>query len=408
MTALPSARQSVISWKAGLLALLVGVISFSSFIVLSAFAPDLEDKDMAGLHAFSKSALGYNFSVEMLQKTGRDVTISRSASVIKDKRGYGLLVLTPEGTRDINDLKEANFDRADPLLIVLPKHWGHAGVENRRHQSRIGEINLNSVSRILQPIDDALSMRRIADVKLVSTPEGRLPVTFEKHTQVISNGPIIPIISTKEGTVFGRVKERNIYILADPELLNTHGVAHIDNARLMLMIFDEMTGGNLEFPITFDTTINGFERARNLLRLLFEPPLLGATLFAFAAAALLGWAAFVRFGRDPTPKPKFATGRASLIDSTAGLFEQTNQEHLLAEEYADIVERLTVTELGYPDDLTRHQIEDILRSTAKAHQSKNRDISEKPKAGQINTAGQLVSFAKAYQKWKKDMSNERQ
>ncbi len=407
MSANSTASNGVLSWKAGLIVLVIGIFSFSAFIVLSAFAPDLEDKDMAGLHAFSKSALGYNFSVQLLEKTGYQIDISQDPNLLKDKTGYGILVLTPEGSRDLSEMEDINYDRADPILIVLPKRWGFADRNIRSHQARVGELSLNSVSRLLQPVDDSFGMRRVHAAKEVDTAVGRLPVTFNDRTQLITSGPIDTIIGTDEGTIFGQVTGRNIYVLSDPELMNTHGLAHIDNARLMLMMFEAITENDKSFPITFDTTINGFERSRNLLQLLFKPPLLGATLFAFAASILLGWAAFVRFGREPVSRPEFATGRASLIASTAGLFEQTAREHLLAKQYADIVDRLTVTELGYPDDLTPQQVQDILKTIETSRREKGIQVSDKPSAENIHTAGQFVNFACAYHTWKRDMSDER-
>ncbi len=413
MTTARRDSQPLFSWKAALLAVLIGVISFSALIVLSAFAPDLEDKDIAGPHAYSKSALGYNFAVELLERTGFNVDISRDPAILTDPDAYGLLVVTPANSRDLEELKEVELDRYDPILVVLPKRWGRVSFQNRKHQARVGELSLQSVTELLQPFDDALGMRRINAVEDVRFEGETRSARFTDRTQLITSGPVRPIISVEEGTIFGHLEGTRIYILADPELMNTHGLSSLDNTTLMLDMFDLMLREGSDFTDTdlllvFDTTLHGFERTRNLLRLLFEPPLLGATLFAFAAAGLLGWAAFVRFGKSPSPEPMFQTGRLTLIDSTAGLFAQTDREALLADEYEDLAERLAASELGYPDDLTRAQRQHVLAQAEGRQDKSSGQSSKRPSASTVKTPGQLVSFAQKYQKWKKDISHGRQ
>ena len=64
-----TASSALISLRTALIIVIIGVLSFSSLFVLLAFAPDLQDKNYAGPHAYSKSALGYNFSAELLKET---------------------------------------------------------------------------------------------------------------------------------------------------------------------------------------------------------------------------------------------------------------------------------------------------------------------------------------------------
>ena len=88
-------QTPVITLKTALIAIIVGVLSFAALIVLSAFAPELRDKNQAGLHAYSKSALGYNFAVRLLQETGFDVEISREIWRLEYSDRSSLLILTP-------------------------------------------------------------------------------------------------------------------------------------------------------------------------------------------------------------------------------------------------------------------------------------------------------------------------
>ena len=317
---------------------------------------------MAGLHAFSKSALGYNFAVEMIESMDSEVEISRNSALLKDAEAYGVLVLTPADDRDADELAEVDFDRYEPSLIVLPKRWGSADFQNPSHQSRTGELSMRDVTPLLQPFGDSFGMRRVRSVDEVQTPYGRLPAVMTEYTQIITSGPVDPIISVDEGIVFGRLTDTNIYVLSEPEFFNTHGLKHFENVQVFAEIIDEIRSADFDAPFLFDTTLHGFDRGKNLLRSLLEPPLLGASLFAFAAAILLGWAAFVRFGKTPDPEPPFQTGRNALIASTAGLFAQTEKETELTGEYGQIAERLALVELGYPDDLTPAQMKTIIET----------------------------------------------
>src|SRR5439155_9784136 len=80
-------------------------------------------------------------------------------------------------------------------------------------------------------------------------------------------------------------------------------------------------------PVMFDATLNGFARERSILRLLFDPPFLAVTLCLFAAAALAGFQAFVRFGPMRRSGRVFALGKEALADSSAALIRLAAREH---------------------------------------------------------------------------------
>src|SRR5215813_10089286 len=74
--------------------LVVGVLSFAAFIVLSAFADDLRKPEDGGPHAESKSAIGYEALVSLLQGEGMRVRVSRGG--LRELKGYNqLAILTP-------------------------------------------------------------------------------------------------------------------------------------------------------------------------------------------------------------------------------------------------------------------------------------------------------------------------
>ena len=105
----------------------------------------------------------------------------------------------------------------------------------------------------------------------------------------------VPILVDETGaTILARDANKPIYILSDPDLINTHGLKDLGTMQTGFAIVGALKAG--DGPVMFDATLNGFARERSILRLLFDPPFLAVTLCLFAAAALAGFQAFVRFG----------------------------------------------------------------------------------------------------------------
>lgn len=403
-----AAPQSLISVRTALIAVLVGAISFASLLVLSAFAPELRDKNTAGLHAYSKSALGYNFAVNLLQELGYTTEISQDLNILTYRPDPDFLILTPANRYDSDELSDVDFDQDGPTLVVLPKRWGFRDPLNRRFQGRTGFVSLDDINRLAGVVDDSIEVRRVDAMTELDGPSGALPVTFLENTQLMKSDELIPVIGNRDGVMLGRISNTQIYILADPELFNTHGLSHVENAQAMLVGMREMIGKGKGISVIFDTTLHGFERSRNLLRMLFEPPLLGATLFGFATAILLGWGAFLRFGRPAEAPAEIATGRQSLIESTSGLFQQTGQQASLAEDYEALAARQTLRGLGYSEDVSTDQALAILDERYRKEKRERSDLKPRPTPGHVSSAHQLLQFAQDYHTWKEELSDERE
>ncbi len=399
----------IISVKTALVAVLIAAISFASVVVLSAYAPELRDRRTAGLHAYSTSALGYNFAAELLSRQGYDVQISRDTGNLREASREGILILTPASAYDDDELEEVNFDRnGQPTLVVLPKRNGLRDRTNSRHYGMTVELPLEPLGRLLEPLSGDISLHRIAPADEVQLMGETLPVVFTDPVQVLHPEGIEPVLSIDGGVLLGRVPGTRIYILSDPELMNTHGLAHRENAEILVRLMDQLTAKAGAGHIIFDTTMHGFQRSRDLLRLIFEPPLLGATLFAMATMILLGWAAFLRFGRPQAEPPVAATGRQSLIESTAGLFRQTNREPALAGDYEKLARRMIIRELGYPEDLPIDEMDRILKQREARVRSKHADAPPWPDPAKVRTHSQLMNFVKDFHVWKREMSDERE
>jgi hypothetical protein len=324
---------------------IVGLVSFSGLAVLSAYAPELRGGMEGGAHALSSSAVGFRGAAVMLKAEGAPVVVSRSAPL--GGRGVaGLLVLTPGLNTGAADLRD--FRGAERVLIVLPK-WGtepeptHPGFV-----TKLGTVeNSSDATELLAAY---APKTEVAHRNGVSRPALRgaggpfqpgtyLPLAEIDALQTLSGEGWQPSLVDEQGRMVlaQSRKHPGVLVLADPDLLNTQGLAKLDNARAGLAILDALRG---EDGVVFDVTLNGFKRGRGIGRLVLEPPWLAATLCAVAAGLLMGLHGLARFGPAQTRGRAFALGKRALVDNSAGLVRMARKEHELAPAYAAMTKAL--------------------------------------------------------------------
>ena len=95
----------------------VAVFSFGAIMVLAGWSPELRDRDRAGDHPFSTSAIGYNGIIQLLEAQGYPVEISRFKSNLDGH--YGLMVLTLS-TRGMGKSLEEYELQPDTLIQPSP------------------------------------------------------------------------------------------------------------------------------------------------------------------------------------------------------------------------------------------------------------------------------------------------
>lgn len=71
----------------------VAAISFGAVLVMAGWAPEMRDRNQAGPHPYSTSAIGYNGFVRLLESAGYPVEVSRLESDL-DARAWGLMIIT--------------------------------------------------------------------------------------------------------------------------------------------------------------------------------------------------------------------------------------------------------------------------------------------------------------------------
>jgi hypothetical protein len=332
----------------------VAVFSFGAIMVLAGWSPELRDRDRAGDHPFSTSAIGYNGIVRLLEAQGYPVEISRFKSNLDGH--YGLMILTLS-TRGMGKSLE-EYELQSDTLIVLPKWSGMVDWTNPSRMKDTDLANESLVASVLDALGIEAEVIRTDVPGRVATPFGQATIKPDLQLQLLQSEELTPIIRTGEGALLSQLPGRDIYILADPDLINTFGLAERENARFAMQMINMMRYSDDE-PIIFDATLHGFTRSENLLQMMFDIPFLGVTLVALAAALLLGWAATIRFGPPARETRAIALGKQALADNSAGLVSMARRETRMAPGYLSLIRRRLSKQIGAPRNLTEAQLSEL-------------------------------------------------
>lgn len=405
MTVTPAAaplfRPVLVLWM-----VVVGVVAFGGFLVLSAYAPELRGGEGGGAHAVSNSAVGYSGLVRLLQEAGTEAELDRGRGRNRER---SLLVVTPELTNDEDVLQDLDF--SGPTLIVLPK-WETEPEPTRRGWVRKARpADAAAVRRVLRAVARDADVARSAKPSKVVLRDLRSGATRTAGSidqlQTISGEVISPMVVDAGGrAVLARVSSSNIYVLAEPDLLSNHGLKSLENARTAVTMVEELRRG--AGPVSFDVTLNGLGGGRNLLKLAFEPPFLAATLCALAAALLAAIQAAIRFGPERRPERALALGKRALADNAAALIRIARREHRMGERYAQLVRNQAARSVAAPRELSGERLDAFLDRLAERAGSDGRIGELARAAASARDAESLVASARNLHRWKLEITRARQ
>lgn len=387
---------------------LVGVVSLAGLGVLSAYAPELKKGDDGGAHALSRSSVGYAATVRLLRETGRGALVGRGPLAASTEEG--LLVLTPAVGAGAVNLED--FDHPGPQLIVLPK-WATAPDPSRKGWALATRVVDGKASLTVLPDDlrKGLTLRapppEVAPLRLYR-PNGQL---FGLQPSVRAPRSLegkgwTPVLKDQDGRmVLAMHTDSQTYVLAEPDLLNTSALKTLEGARTAVALLDLIHAKDT--PVVFDATLHGFARSRSLLRLLLEPPLVGATLVLAALAVLAGLQAGVRFGPALKPRRAVALGKLALADNTAGLIRLAGREARMTPLYAQLIRASVARAIGAPrgmDDPALDAFLDRVSLTVGAS-STFTALAERARAA---SASDMMPVARDLHLWKQELIRGRQ
>ena len=323
--------------------LIVGIFSFSAFITLSTFAPEMRRGDNGQAHALSRSAVGFAGMVELLRSMDVEVTVNRHPG---GNEHAELVILTPPEklTRD-----EITRLGGYTTLIVLPK-WSTQMLYT--HPGWVASSSTVEETRAVEPIiglvPKATIKRALAPSRVTIELDGSETSGPITSLQTLSGDGLEPIVETAGGGILvARVsKDSTFYVLSDPDLLNTQGISDVNTARAGVALVNALRVD--EGSVVFDVTLNGLETARNLLRVALTPPLLGATLALFAAGALLAWRVVMQSGPRVQQGRAIALGKKALAENSAALIRLAGREHTMGGRYAALLAAVAAEKIGAP------------------------------------------------------------
>ena len=380
--------------------LAIAIISFGAVMVLAGRAPELRNRDLAGDHPYSTSAIGYNGIVQFLDAQDYPVEISRLEHKLT-QRDWGMMIVTvsPRGM----NAKLEDLTLQPTTLIVLPKWIGVSDQLNKKRQRDTRFMAARGLNDLLGRLDIAGEIGRIDVPQVTDTPFGDMALRPDLKMQVIRSDSLVPIAWTDDGILLGKVDDRDIYVLADPDMLNTFGLAQRENARFAVQLMDWLRYDEAE-PIIFDATLHGFIRSENLLQMMFDIPFVGATLAALAAAFLLGWAALVRFGPTARETRVIALGKQALVDNSAGLFTMARRETRLAPGYLTMIRRRVAREIAAPKTMTEAQLSALFDRLGPEEQS-GKTFSQIERGLRTASASreELMTKARELYRWRRDI-----
>jgi hypothetical protein len=367
---------------------------------LAGWAPELRSRDHAGDHPYSTSALGFNGIVQLLEDQAYPVEVSRLEHRL-ESRDWGMMIITLSPWGMASQLEDITLQPT--TLIVLPKWSGATDPLNPKRQRDTRFMEASSLNDLLGELKIDGEIGRIDVPRTTETMFGEMALKPDLKMQVIRSDVLVPIVETDDGILLGKFEDRDVYVLADPDMMNTFGLAERENARFAVQLMDWLRYDPAE-PIIFDATLHGFVRSENLLQMMFDIPFVGATLAALASALLLGWAALVRFGPTVREGRVIALGKQALADNSAGLFTMARRETQMAPGYLAMMRRRVAREIAAPKTMTEVQLSDLFDRLGPEEQSGKR--FSQMEAG-LRTASasreDLMNKARELYRWRRDI-----
>ena len=326
------------SWLAALAAASLAAAGF-----LGAFGDALYDPPSFGQDGFSRSAVGHAAFTELLRRLGFRVVVSRHRTAEKGSGGAVVALLEPRVGPEAEpsaDTFSAIEGASDALLVVLPKRAALPDPLRPRFVAGAEVLPLDVPQRILEKLDRGGKVVR--PERSIGGWRGELPAPSLDRPQLIQSDLLKPLLACDDGILVGEIlgyaeddededgggpeegsrasagaPAWRTIVVADPDLLATHGLGRGANAAILVRALERLGAGNL--TIAVDETLHGFEEQPSLARELVRFPLAPATFSAILVAGLLAWGGFVRFGRPSPPQRALKEGRLALVESTAAL-----------------------------------------------------------------------------------------
>ena len=381
--------------------IVLGIAAFGAIIWVMAYgAPERQQQELSRAQMLSPAAVGFKGLVELAGQVRHAYTIGGTNDLDFDDL---LVIAVDENSRmeDINWVRQRRADRA--TLIILPKWRTIANLRRGEWVSTFGPGAGNGVAtRLGYRLNIARNLPPRAEAAGANRLEGmNFPVPAVP--QVIEGEGLVPLLSLPNGggTILAQIEGRPHYILADPDLLNNHGIHEPARARAALALLDALNATGAE-SINFGTFADVIapHEPESLLRILIEPPFLAMTLALLVAALLAGFHGAIRFGQARREERAIALGKAALVENSAGLIRLARREVHMSTAYAEFIQQETARAVGAPPGLSGDALDDYLDRLTRSGPTFSELVG-----ALVNTRDRqsMAAAARALFQWKKDI-----
>ncbi|HLH94527.1 MAG TPA: DUF4350 domain-containing protein [Xanthobacteraceae bacterium] len=313
---------------------------------------ELDGPDSLQANTFSRSAIGHAGFAEVLTQLGIPVAKSRSSSPEKVTAGGVLVIAEPLQSPQIEAVIGPLLE-TKTILLVLPKWLGLQGGEKTGWVGSVAELPPGNAKWALDLVAPGGDVTRESSAVTWTTNALNIIPSIELPLQLIHSSRLRQVIAAPQGILVGEISGsgRKIWVLADPDVINNHGLSHPENAALAVALIKALRSG--EGNVVFDETVHGFTvRTANALQLLFRFPFVVATIQGLLAVLLLMWATLGRFGAPRSAPPTLSAGREGLLQNMAKLVEFTGHQDMMVKRYVEETIRDVAATLHAPRDLS--------------------------------------------------------
>jgi hypothetical protein len=375
---------------------------FALSMLLALNAPS--EPARAGSDTRSLSALGQAGLFELLRRAEVPVARSEINGVVAPE-GHDVLV-EAEPADGLSNGDIVRLGRMPTVLLVLPKRTGTPDPNNPAWVESTAPIGIGDVATLARIVDPHIDIVRAGAPASWSTDALGVTPSFGDTVQLLEADDLTPILADGKNMLIAEHRDGDhvTWILADPDIVENHGLALGRNAELALALLDRLRQG--DGRVIFDETIHGMVNpAANPFRKLLEFPLSIASALVVLAAALLLWATLGRFGRESAAAPAFDFGKRRLIATSAALLDRAGHQAEVTRRYVE----LTLRDIGRTQRAPRDLDDEALAAwldavgTSRGIEAKASDILARtgPSAG----APTLFAAAGDIHHWKNRISD---
>lgn len=403
-------RDAVMSLSTVFILSMVSVALFTMAAYFILTKREVDYVDQPGNHSFSTSAIGQRALVNILRAVGIPTEHYRydpdkGGELDVDKH---LLVLAEPDRLGYVPAALRAFDRAQTILVVLPKRTG---------MSQPGERWVQSVEMLSAAQVESVAAEFMGGATVVR-PSGEPPAWTTNvlavspdvaDLQLLKSDRLTPLVGSEAGILVGEIKDSKprVVVLSDPDPLANHGIARLENARFSVRLMEMLRPADR--PLLIDETMHGFLRPPFVWSMLLERPWIVLTLSFGALLATLGLMSIHRFGPVRAAPVGLAAGKQLLIDNTARLMMiGGNAPSLIADEYFRVIRRDVADRLHAPDSaqdgeaLTKWLSEQVRDPGTETLAVLSRDVETLAQTRQ-GSAAAAAAIAIRLHRWRREM-----